>query len=159
MAFSFKDITYWVMPLFKRSCHDPVNAHVPCCDISSCSSTSMINRLIVLLQMPFSNESSAAVNRWPMRTSYGVIIYDVITGRENVYINNPWQKTGRAACEVVSCLVCHDMHRLICNVTYLGYSPGQILNWPIGVNNQHACVSVTIDVSSTMISIICSFLV
>ena len=80
------------------------------------------------IHMQFGNESIAIVSRWPLNRSYNVIIYDVITGQENVYGNNFAQKSGTAMGEVSLCLSCDDTSTDM-QFTYLDHSSGRVI-WP-----------------------------
>ena len=56
----------------------------------------------------YDNESSAVAARWPPYRSYDVIMYDIIAGHENIYVNNSSQNRGRAVAEVSLCLSRQD---------------------------------------------------
>ena len=53
--------------------------------------------------MQFGNEASATASRRPPYRSYDVIKY-VITGNEDIYVNNYSQNQGRAVGEMSLCL-------------------------------------------------------
>ena len=44
----------------------------------------------------YDDESGATAERWPPYRSYDVIMYDVIAGHENIYVNNFSQNRGGA---------------------------------------------------------------
>ena len=50
--------------------------------------------------MQFGHEPSATASRRPPYKSYEVIIYDVIAGHENAYVNNSSQNRATAVGEV-----------------------------------------------------------
>ena len=62
----------------------------------------MINLAIHEDSNAYSNESSTTVER--LHRSYDVIMYDVTTGHENIYVNNSSQNRDRAVGEVSLCL-------------------------------------------------------
>ena len=83
--------------------------------------------------------------------------YDVITGHENAYANNSWQK------ELEWCARCHCVclvmpYRLICSMTCLGHSSDQrhftwpqvrFSNWPFDIKI-HVSSSMSLDARNTM---------
>ena len=58
--------------------------------------------------MQFGNEPSGTASRWTLYRSYDAIIYNVIAGHKNIYVNNSSQKRGRTVDEVSLCLSCQD---------------------------------------------------
>ena len=69
-------------------------------DLFSCFSPSIINLAIRDDSNAYGNESSAGAGRYAPYMPYDVIMYDVNTGHENVYVNNSSQNRG----EVLLCL-------------------------------------------------------
>ena len=99
---------YRVMTLFSRSCHGLFDANAHCCGSFDCFSTSVINLAIHDDSNGYRNESSTTAERWPPYRSYDVIMYDVITGHQNIYVNNSSQNRGRAMGVVSLCLSRQD---------------------------------------------------
>ena len=60
----------------------------------------MINIAIHDGAKAYGNEPSATAERWPPYRLYDVIMYDVIAGHENIYVNNSSPNRGRAVGEV-----------------------------------------------------------
>ena len=110
-------------------------------DLFSCFSTSMINLAIHDDSNAYSNESSTTAERWPPYRSYDVIMYDVITGHENIYVNNFSQNWDRAVGEVSLCLsrqdasndMQYDLSGSFIRSGHLTWPKVKFSNWPFGV--------------------------
>ena len=130
------------------SCNDRVNANVPCFE-SFHYLFDILDESNYPWQFKFNlifNESNGtASRRFPSRP-YNVIIYNVITGQENVYVNNSWQNGVRAMDEVSICLFCqnasNDMQHGIPvsfnRSRHLTWSEIKFSYWPFGVK-LHIC--------------------
>ena len=78
-------------------------------DLFSCFFTSMINLAIHDNSNACSNGSSTTAEWWPPYRSYGIIMYDVITGhKKNIFVNNSSQNRDRVVGEVSLCLSLRD---------------------------------------------------
>ena len=109
-------------------------------DLFSCFSTSMTNIAIHDDSNASGNESSATAGRRPPCRSYDVIMYDVIAGHENIYINSSSQNRGRALIEVSLCLshkcasndMQHDLPGSIIRSGHLTWHKVKFSYWPLG---------------------------
>ena len=110
-------------------------------DLFSCFSTSMMNLATRDDSNAYGNESSATAERWPPYRSYDVIMYDVIAGHENIYVNNSSQNRGRTVGEVALCLsrqdastdFQYDLPESLIRPGHLPWSNVKFSNWPFGV--------------------------
>ena len=99
------------------------------------------------IQIHFFNESIATNSQWDPYRSHDIILYDVIIGNENVYVNNSKQNSVRAKGEVSLRLSCHGAS------TDMQYDvPGSFirschLTWP-EVKFSHINMSGIIDTSA-----------
>ena len=130
----------WAMSLFSRSCHDLLNAKVPCC-----GSSELFFDVHDKSSYPWQFKRNSAMKQGQLlvgdpRRSYDVIMYYVIAGHENISVNNSSQKWGRAVGEVSSCLSCQDasidmQYRLpwpFIRSGHLNRSTVRFLHWPFG---------------------------
>ena len=112
------------MTLFSRSCHDPFNADVHCCESfqlffdihdKSCyqwrfKCNSEINQVQLLAGHPITGH---------MTSSQVTKIFTSITPH----------RIGLQPWEMCHCVCLVKTHRMMCNMIYLGHSSGQVI-WP-----------------------------
>ena len=95
------------MTLFSMSCHNPVHANVPCCEYFHFISNIHDKSSFLWRFKCYSAMNQVQQLAVPCR-SYDVIIYDVIAGHENIYVNNSSDNRGRAVSETSLYLSCTD---------------------------------------------------
>ena len=110
-------------------------------DLFSCFSISMTNLAIHDDSNAYSNKPSSTIQRWPPYRSYDVIMHDVITGHENIYVNNSSQNRDRAVGEASLCLsrqdasnaMQYDLLGSFIRSGHLTWPRVKFSNWPFGV--------------------------
>ena len=106
----------------------------------------------------YDNESSAVAARWPPYRSYDVIMYDIIAGHENIYVNNSSQNRGRAVAEVSLCLsrqdasndMQYDLPGSFIRSGHLTWPKVKFSNWTFGFK-MHTYVSMRRDERNAMV--------